>query len=103
VGIKEMHRLPGAVFIVDTKKEAIAVNEARRLEIPVIGLVDTNCDPDEVDIAIPANDDAIRSIRIFSRYIGDTVMEARAAAPEVSAPAGGDAEEAHSAAAAQNS
>jgi small subunit ribosomal protein S2 len=103
-GIKEMHRLPGAVFVVDTKKEAIAVHEARRLSIPVIGLVDTNCDPDEVDVPIPSNDDAIRSIRIFARYLGDVVLEARNAAPETTAPTGaGPGAEPQPAPAVQNS
>jgi small subunit ribosomal protein S2 len=78
-GIKEMNRLPGLMFVVDTKKERIAVAEARRLNIPVMGVVDTNCDPDEVDFAIPGNDDAIRSIRLFARFVGDTVMETRSA------------------------
>ncbi|MBM3288185.1 MAG: 30S ribosomal protein S2 [Candidatus Eisenbacteria bacterium] len=78
-GIKEMNRLPGMLFVVDTKMERIAVLEARRLGIPVIGLIDTNCDPDEVDYPIPGNDDAIRSIRLFSRMISDTVLETRAA------------------------
>lgn len=78
-GIKEMNRLPGLMFVVDTKKERIAVAEARRLNIPVMGVVDTNCDPDEVDYPIPGNDDAIRSIRLFARYVGDTVMETKSA------------------------
>jgi len=79
-GIKEMNRLPGLMFVVDTKKERIAVAEARRLGIPVLGVVDTNCDPGEVDFAIPGNDDAIRSIRLFSRFVGDIVLETRAEA-----------------------
>jgi small subunit ribosomal protein S2 len=104
VGIKEMHRLPGVVFVVDTKKEVIAVHEARRLEVPVIGLVDTNCDPDEVDIPIPSNDDAIRSIRLFSHFISDVVLETKSAAPEVTAPRGaGPSVESQPAPAAQNS
>ena len=87
-GIKEMNRLPGLMFVVDTKKERIAVAEARRLGIPVLGVVDTNCDPDEVDYPIPGNDDAIRGIRLFARFIGDTALETRAeaaAAPEAAA------------------
>ncbi len=80
-GIKEMNRLPGLMFVVDTKAEKIAVSEATRLGIPVIGIVDTNCDPDEITFPIPGNDDAIRSIRLFARWIGDTVLEARASAP----------------------
>ena len=70
-GIKNMRRLPGAVFIVDTKREAIAVSEARKLRIPVIGIVDTNGDPEEVDYPIPANDDALRSILLFTMKIAD--------------------------------
>src|SRR5207244_12536912 len=69
-GIRGMNRLPDAVFVVDTKKEKIAVDEARKLKIPVIGIVDTNCDPDEVDFVIPGNDDAMRSIRLFAAKIG---------------------------------
>jgi len=76
-GIRGMSRLPDAVFIVDTKKEKIAVDEARKLKIPVIGIVDTNCDPDEVDFVIPGNDDALRSIRLFAARIADAVMAGR--------------------------
>ena len=72
-GIRGMSRLPDAVFIVDTKKEQIAVDEARKLKIPVIGIVDTNCDPDEVDFVIPGNDDALRAIRLFASRIADAV------------------------------
>lgn len=74
-GIKEMERLPGVVFIVDPKKEKIAAAECRRLSIPCIGLVDTNCDPDDVDFVIPGNDDAIRAIRLFTAKIADACME----------------------------
>jgi small subunit ribosomal protein S2 len=88
-GIKEMNRLPGLMFVVDTKKEKIAVAEARRLAIPVLGVVDTNCDPDEVDYPIPGNDDAIRSIRLFARFIGDTVLETRTSAPQGAEPESG--------------
>jgi small subunit ribosomal protein S2 len=70
-GIRDMTRLPGMVFVIDPKKEHIAVEEARRLGIPIVGMVDTNCDPDVVDYAIPANDDAIRSIRLFTAKIAD--------------------------------
>ena len=73
-GIRGMTRLPDAVFIVDTKKEQIAVDEARKLKIPVIGIVDTNCDPDEVDFVIPGNDDALRAIRLFASRIADAVI-----------------------------
>lgn len=76
-GIRGMARLPEAVFVVDTKKEKIAVDEARKLKIPVIGIVDTNCDPDEVDYVIPGNDDALRSIRLFASRIAESVIEGR--------------------------
>ncbi len=79
-GIKDMNRLPGLLFVVDTKRERIAVLEARRLGIPVIGIVDTNCDPEEVDYPIPGNDDAIRSIKTFARVVSDTVIETKQAA-----------------------
>jgi small subunit ribosomal protein S2 len=77
-GIKELTRLPGCLFIIDPKKEQIAVNEAARLGIPVIGLVDTNCDPDGIDFVIPGNDDAIRSIRLFTSKIADSCIEGAA-------------------------
>jgi small subunit ribosomal protein S2 len=76
-GIKKMDRLPGAVFVIDLKKERIAVSEARKLGIPSVGIVDTNCDPDEVDYIVPGNDDAIRAIRLFSSKIADAVIEGR--------------------------
>jgi small subunit ribosomal protein S2 len=76
-GIKDMRRLPGALFIVDTRKERTAVLEARRLEIPIIALADTNCDPDEMDYPIPANDDAIRAVRLLCSKIADAVIEGR--------------------------
>jgi small subunit ribosomal protein S2 len=76
-GIKDMRRLPNAVFIVDTRKEHTAVLEARRLDIPVIALADTNCDPDEMDYPIPANDDAIRAVRLLCSKIADAVIEGR--------------------------
>jgi small subunit ribosomal protein S2 len=78
-GIREMKSLPAAVFVIDTKREAIAVAEARRLKIPIIGLADTNADPDEIDYIIPGNDDAIRSVSLMSRVIADAVIEGRAA------------------------
>ncbi len=74
-GIREMTRTPQAVWIVDTKKEHLAVDEARKLKIPVIGILDTNCDPDEVDFAIPGNDDAIRSVSLLTRVLADAVAE----------------------------
>jgi small subunit ribosomal protein S2 len=77
-GIKGMERLPGAIFVIDTKKERIAVCEARRLGIPVVAVVDTNCDPDEVDYPIPGNDDAIRAIRLMASRAADAVREGRA-------------------------
>jgi small subunit ribosomal protein S2 len=80
MGIKAMEQLPGAVFIVDPKKEHIAVREARRLAIPVVAVVDTNCDPDEVDYPIPGNDDAIRAVRLITARLADTIIEARGAA-----------------------
>ncbi|MBQ9790288.1 MAG: 30S ribosomal protein S2 [Clostridia bacterium] len=76
-GIKEMHTLPGALFVVDPKKEYIAVREARSLGIPVVGLVDTNCDPDVVDYVIPGNDDAIRAVKLIAGAMADAVIEAR--------------------------
>jgi small subunit ribosomal protein S2 len=74
-GIQDLERLPDAVFVIDTKKEHIAVNEARKLGIPVIAIVDTNCDPDEVDYVIPGNDDAIRAVNLVARVIADALAE----------------------------
>ncbi|MDV9188009.1 30S ribosomal protein S2 [Streptomyces sp. SR27] len=74
-GIREMSKVPSAVWIVDTKKEHIAVGEARKLKIPVVAILDTNCDPDEVDYKIPGNDDAIRSVTLLTRVIADAVAE----------------------------
>jgi small subunit ribosomal protein S2 len=76
-GFQELDRLPDAVFVIDTKKEHIAVNEARKLGLPVIAIVDTNCDPDEVDYVIPGNDDAIRSVNLVTRVIADAIAEGR--------------------------
>jgi len=76
-GIKEMKDLPGAVFIVDPRKEHIAVLEARKLGIPIVAIVDTNCDPDEVDYVIPGNDDAIRAVKLIASKIADAVIEGR--------------------------
>ena len=76
-GIKDMKGMPGAIFIVDPKKEKIAVKEARILGIPIIGIVDTNCDPDDVDYIIPANDDAIRAVKLISGCMADAVIEGR--------------------------
>ena len=74
-GIKEMKKLPGALFIVDPRKEHIAVAEARTLKIPIIAIIDTNCDPDEVDYPIPGNDDAIRAVKLITAKIADAVIE----------------------------
>ena len=100
-GIRRMSRLPDAVFVIDTRREKIAVDEARKLRIPVIGLVDTNCDPEDVDYVIPGNDDALRAIRLFVNRIADAVISGRglkeateaageapqAASPSAAAPA----------------
>ena len=75
-----MPGLPDVIFVIDSNKEAIAVKEARRLGIPVVAIVDTNCDPDEVDWVIPGNDDALRAIRLFTSKIADAVIEGRALA-----------------------
>ena len=77
-GIKDMNRLPGGIFIVDTKKESIAVAEANKLNIPIFGILDTNCDPDPVDYPIPANDDAFKSISLIVHTIADAVLEGEA-------------------------
>lgn len=77
-GIKNMNVLPGAVFIVDTKKEFIAVHEANKLGVPIVGVVDTNCDPDNIDFVIPGNDDAIKAIKLICSKIVDAVIEGRA-------------------------
>jgi len=76
-GIRDMDTLPGALFVVDPRKERIAVAEARKLGIPIVAIVDTNCDPDEVDYVIPGNDDAIRAVRLLTSKIADAVIEAR--------------------------
>ena len=81
-GIKDMPGLPDVLFVIDSNKEAIAVKEARRLGIPVVAIVDTNCDPDEVDYVIPGNDDALRAIRLFASKIADAVVEGRSLATE---------------------
>lgn len=73
-GIKEMHSLPGCLFVVDINNEAIAVKEARKLNIPIVGIVDTNCDPDLVDYVIPGNDDAIRAIKLITKYMANAVL-----------------------------
>ena len=73
-GIRNMKRTPDAVFVIDTNREAIAIHESRRLDIPVVGTLDTNCDPDDVDYGIPANDDAIRSVRLLADFIAHAVI-----------------------------
>jgi small subunit ribosomal protein S2 len=96
-GIKDMRSLPSVVFVVDPRKETIAVNEAVKLGIPVVGITDTNCDPDNIDLIIPANDDAIRSIRLLSHHIAEAVLAGQAgrdgeeASEEAVAAAMGDA------------
>ena len=76
-GIREMKKLPGALFVVDPRKEHIAVTEARRLGIPIVGIVDTNCDPDEIDCVIPGNDDAIRAVKLIAGKMADAVLEGK--------------------------
>src|SRR6266480_1809635 len=75
IGIREMDSLPDALFVIDPKKEYIAVKEAKKLGIPVVAIVDTNCDPEDIDLVIPGNDDAIRAIRLFTQKIADAVLE----------------------------
>ena len=77
-GVREMKRTPTAIFVVDPHREHIAVDEARRLEIPVIAMVDTNCDPDLIDVVIPANDDAIRAVKLICQKVADAILEGRA-------------------------
>jgi small subunit ribosomal protein S2 len=81
-GIKNMSRLPDIIFVIDSNKEAIAVKEARKLGIPVVAVVDTNCDPTEVDWVIPGNDDALRAIRLFASKIADSIAEGAQAATD---------------------
>jgi len=76
-GVKEMSKLPGAVFIVDPKKESIGVAEAKKLSVPIVGLVDTNCDPDDIDYVIPGNDDAIRSIKLITSKMAEAILEGK--------------------------
>ena len=76
-GIREMKKLPGAMFIVDPRKERIAVAEARQLHIPIVAIVDTNCDPDEIDYVIPGNDDAIRAVKLIAGKLADAVLEGK--------------------------
>ena len=76
-GIREMKKLPGALFVVDPRKEHIAVTEARILNIPIVGIVDTNCDPDEIDYVIPGNDDAIRAVKLIAGKLADAILEGK--------------------------
>jgi small subunit ribosomal protein S2 len=82
-GIKDMNKLPGALFIVDPRKERIAVAEAKKLGIPIVAIVDTNCDPDEIDWIIPGNDDAIRAVKLISGAMADALIEGRQGSDEV--------------------
>ena len=86
-GVKDMKKLPGALFIVDPRKERNAIAEARKLHIPIVAIVDTNCDPDEVDYVIPGNDDAIRAIRLFAATMANAVVEGRQGEENTEAPA----------------
>ncbi len=89
-GIRNMRRVPDAIFVIDTNREAIAIHEAQRLGIPVVGTLDTNCDPDDVEYGIPANDDAIRSVKLLADFIADAVIAgvgAPVSAEEMAAPA----------------
>ncbi|MBR7137453.1 MAG: 30S ribosomal protein S2, partial [Clostridia bacterium] len=76
-GIKEMKKLPGAIFVVDPRKERIVIAEARKLGIPIVAIVDTNCDPDEIDFVIPGNDDAIRAIKLISQTMANAILEGK--------------------------
>ena len=93
-GIQEMNKLPGALFIVDPRKERIAVAEAHKLGIPIVAIVDTNCDPDEIDYVIPGNDDAIRAVRLIASAMADAIIEGRQGAETAEAANAAEAEEA---------
>ncbi len=86
-GIREMKKLPGALFVVDPRKEHIAVAEARTLGIPIVGIVDTNCDPDEIDYVIPGNDDAIRAVKLIAGKMADAILEGKQGEQSEEAPA----------------
>lgn len=92
-GIKNMKKLPDALFIVDPRKERIAVAEARRLNIPIVGIVDTNCDPDEIDVVIPANDDAIRAVKLLTGRMADAILEGQQGSLDEAEDAQNEAEE----------
>ena len=89
-GIREMTRVPSAIWVVDTKKEHLAIEEARKLRIPIVGILDTNCDPDEVDFPIPGNDDAIRAVGLLTRVIADAAAEGLIARSGVKAAEGAE-------------
>jgi small subunit ribosomal protein S2 len=91
-GVVDMTRLPGAIFVVDVKKESIAVKEALRLGIPVFAIVDTNCDPDGISYIIPANDDAIKSIQVVTKAVGDAILEGKQRAVALEAEAAAEAD-----------
>jgi small subunit ribosomal protein S2 len=91
-GIENMVRIPGAMFVVDIKKESIAIKEAKRLGIPVFAIVDTNCDPEEVDYLVPANDDAVKTIEVIMKYVADSVIEGNVKAKETRAEESAEAE-----------
>ena len=93
-GVKNMKKLPGALFIVDPRKERIAVAEAHKLGIPIVAIVDTNCDPDEIDYVIPGNDDAIRAVRLIASAMADAIIEGRQGAETAEAAEAAEAEEA---------
>lgn len=97
-GISQMWRLPDIVFVVDPRKERIAVSEARKMEIPIVAIVDTNCDPDEIDYVIPGNDDAIRAIRLLTSRMADAVLEGKEGRQEMEASESPEAEAADEAA-----
>ena len=86
-GVVEMKKLPGALFVVDPRKERNAINEARKLNIPIVAIVDTNCDPDEIDYVIPGNDDAIRAIRLIAATMANAAIEGRQGEDNVEAEA----------------
>jgi len=96
-GVEDMKKLPGAIFIVDPRKERNAIAEARKLKIPVVAIVDTNCDPDEIDYVIPGNDDAIRAIKLISQTMANAVMEGRQGTDQAEVPAAPVAEATESA------
>lgn len=91
-GIRDMHKLPQAIWVVDTNKEHLAIDEARKLHIPIVGILDTNCDPDQVDFPIPGNDDAIRSVALLTRVLADAVAEGLLSRSSGAAASGEEAE-----------